>query len=55
VFAIEFSVRNLAAAVLVAVSSLARPDFAAFGALFVIVQFPLIVALLYLYRRKQTG
>jgi BASS family bile acid:Na+ symporter len=55
VFAIEFSVRNLAAAVLVAVSSLARPDFAAFGVLFVIVQFPLIVALLYLYRRKQTG
>jgi BASS family bile acid:Na+ symporter len=55
VFAIEFSVRNLAAAVLVAVSSLARPDFAAFGVLFIIVQFPLIVALLYLYRRKQTG
>jgi len=52
VFAIEFSVRNLGAAVLVAVSSLAQPDFAAFSALFAIFQFPLIVALLYLYRQR---
>ena len=52
VFAIEFSVRNLGAAVLVAVSSLAQPDFAAFSALFAIFQFPLIVFLLYLYRSR---
>ena len=54
VFAIEFSVRNLAAAVLVAVSSLAQPDFAAFSALFLIVQFPLIVVLLYFYRSRES-
>ena len=55
VFAIEFSVRNLGVAVLVAVSSLAQPDFAAFSALFAIFQFPLILGLLYFYRKRETG
>ena len=46
VFAIEFAIRNLGAAALVATATLDRPEFLAFGALFVVVQFPLVVLLL---------
>ena len=46
VFAIEFAIRNLGAAALVAVATLGRPEFLAFGALFVVVQFPLVLLLL---------
>ncbi len=50
VFAIEFAIRNIGAAALVAASTLGRPEFVAFGALFVVFQFPLIVVMLYRYR-----
>lgn len=46
VFAIEFAIRNLGAAALVAVATLGRPEFLAFGAIFVVVQFPLVLLLL---------
>lgn len=46
VFAIEFAIRNLGAAALVASATLGRPEFLAFGALFVLVQFPLVLLLL---------
>lgn len=46
VFAIEFAVRNVGAAALIASSTLGRPEFLAFGALFVVLQFPLIGLLL---------
>jgi BASS family bile acid:Na+ symporter len=46
VFAIEFAIRNLGAAALVAVATLGRPEFLAFGALFVVVQLPLVLLLL---------
>lgn len=51
VFAIEFAVRNAGVAAVVAASSLGRPEFVIFGALFVVVQFPLIMLLLWLNRR----
>jgi len=50
VFAIEFAIRNIGAAALVAASTLGHPEFLAFGALFVVFQFPLIAVLLYRYR-----
>jgi len=46
VFAIEFAIRNLGAAALVATATFDRPEFLAFGALFVVVQFPLVMLLL---------
>lgn len=46
VFSIEFAIRNLGAAALVASATLGRPEFLAFGALFVVVQFPLVLLLL---------
>lgn len=46
VFAIEFAIRNLGAAALVAAGTLGRPEFLAFGAVFVVVQFPLVLLLL---------
>jgi BASS family bile acid:Na+ symporter len=46
VFAIEFAIRNLGAAALVATATFHRPEFLAFGALFVVVQFPLVILLL---------
>jgi predicted Na+-dependent transporter len=49
VFAIEFAIRNLGAAALVAVATLGRPEFLAFGALFVVVQLPLVLLLLKLW------
>jgi len=48
VFAVEFAVRNAGVAAVVAASSLGRPEFVIFGALFVVVQFPLIMLLLWL-------
>jgi BASS family bile acid:Na+ symporter len=50
VFAIEFAVRNAGVAAVVAASSLGRPEFVIFGALFVVVQFPLIMLMLWLNR-----
>ncbi len=50
VFLVEFAVRNIGVAVLIAAGSLDRPEFAAFGALFVTLQFPLM-SLLSLRRR----
>ena len=52
VFAIEFAIRNLGAAALVASATLGRPEFLAFGALFVLVQFPLVLLLLQLRRAR---
>jgi hypothetical protein len=46
VFSIEFAIRNLGAAVLVATATLGRPEFLAFGAVFVVIQFPLVLLLL---------
>lgn len=46
VFAVEFAIRNLGAAALVAVATLGRPEFLAFGAIFVVVQLPLVLLLL---------
>jgi BASS family bile acid:Na+ symporter len=51
-FAMEFAVRNVGAAALVAASTLGRPEFVAFGALFVLYQFPMIALLLYVYSRR---
>jgi BASS family bile acid:Na+ symporter len=52
VFAIEFAIRNLGAAALVATATLGRPEFLAFGALFVVVQFPLVLLLLKVRRAR---
>ena len=54
VYAIEYAVRNAGVAAVVATASLGRPEFVIFGALFVVVQFPLIVLLL-LWRRYSHG
>jgi BASS family bile acid:Na+ symporter len=55
VFAIEFAIRNLGAAALVASATLGRPEFLAFGALFIVVQFPLVTSLLKLRRTRGMG
>jgi len=52
VLSVEFSIRNVGAAALVAASTLGRPEFVAFGALFVVFQSPLIALLLYRYRMR---
>jgi BASS family bile acid:Na+ symporter len=46
VFSVEFSVRNIGIAAVVAATTLGRPEFVIFGALFVVFQFPLIMLLL---------
>lgn len=48
--AIEFAVRNAGIAAVVAASGLGRPEFAAFSALFVVFQFPIVICLIGLYR-----
>lgn len=50
VFSIEFAVRNIGIAAIVTVTTLGRPEFVIFGALFVVFQFPLIMMLL--FRRR---
>ncbi len=50
---IEFAVRNAGIAAVVAASSLGRPEFAAFGALFVVFQFPIVLVLINFYRVRQ--
>lgn len=47
VFAIEFAVRNVGIAAVVAATVLGRPEFVIFGALFVVIQFPLVMLLLW--------
>lgn len=47
VFAIEFAVRNVGIAAVVAATTLGRPEFVIFGALFVVIQFPLIMLLIF--------
>ena len=47
----EFAVRNLAIAALVAVTLLGRTDFVAFGAVLILVQTPLMLLAVVLYRR----
>jgi BASS family bile acid:Na+ symporter len=44
--AVEFAVRNAGIAAVVAASSMGRPELAAFSALFVVFQFPIVVGLL---------
>lgn len=51
-FAVEFSVRNVGIAAVVAATALDRPEFVIFGALFVVIQFPLIMLLLFAYRAR---
>jgi len=46
VFSVEFAVRNVGAAAVVAATTIGRPEFVIFGALFVIFQFPLILLML---------
>jgi len=53
VFSVEFAVRNVGAAALVAASTLGHPEFVAFGALFVVFQFPLIVLFFFFYQNMQ--
>ena len=55
VFAVEFAVRNAGVAAVVAASSLGRPEFVIFGALFVVVQFPLIMLLLWLNQHVESS
>lgn len=52
VLSVEFSIRNVGAAALVATLTLGRPEFVAFGALFVVFQAPLIALLLYRYKAR---
>ncbi len=49
-FAVEFSVRNVGIAAVVAATAMDRPEFVIFGALFVVIQFPLVMLLLYMHR-----
>ena len=51
-FAVEFSVRNVGIGAVVAATALDRPEFVIFGALFVVIQFPLIMLLLFAYRAR---
>jgi len=52
VFSVEFAVRNVGVAALVAASTLGHPELVAFGALFVVFQFPLIVLFFFFYQRR---
>lgn len=49
VFALEFAIRNVGVAAVVGATSLGRPEFVTFGALFVVAQFPLVALLLYIH------
>jgi len=51
VLSIEFAIRNVGITALIAASILGRPEFVAFGALFVVFQFPVMSALIYYSRR----
>jgi BASS family bile acid:Na+ symporter len=55
VFAIEFAIRNLGGAALVALASFDRPDFVVFGAVFVLVQLPMVWGLLAARRFRSTA
>ncbi|MET0068054.1 MAG: bile acid:sodium symporter [Candidatus Thiodiazotropha sp.] len=55
VLSIEFAIRNLGAAALVATTTLGRPEFLAFGALFVVIQLPMVLLLLWLKGRFAEG
>jgi len=52
VLAIEFAVRNVGIAALLAVTTFQQPEFAAFGALFLLFQAPVLILALWLSRRK---
>lgn len=52
---IEFSVRNLPIATLIAVSVLSNPEFALFASVFLLVQFPLVMALVGIRWRSAPG
>lgn len=51
VFAVEFSVRNVGIAAVLALTTLQQPGFAAFGALFLVIQFPLLALASFLTRK----
>jgi len=53
VLAIEFGVRNVGIAALLALTTFQQPEFAAFGALFVLFQAPVLILALLLRRRIQ--
>jgi bile acid:Na+ symporter, BASS family len=55
VLAIEFAVRNVAIAAVLAVSTFRQPEFAAFGALFLVFQFPVLILLLLARRRFRSS
>jgi BASS family bile acid:Na+ symporter len=55
VLAVEFAVRNLGAAAVIASSTLNRPEFLAFGVIFVVLQFPLVGLVLLQARNKQVA
>jgi bile acid:Na+ symporter, BASS family len=50
VLAVEFAVRNVGIAAVLALTTFRRPEFAAFGALFVLFQFPLVALMLLCHR-----
>ena len=53
VLSVEFAVRNIGAAALIAATTLGHPEFVAFGALFVVFQFPMVVLLFLLYKSRK--
>ena len=53
VLAIEFGVRNVGIAALLALTTFQQPEFAAFGALFVLLQAPVLILALLLRRQIQ--
>jgi bile acid:Na+ symporter, BASS family len=55
VLAIEFAVRNVAIAAVLALSTFRQPEFAAFGALFLLFQFPVLILLLLARRRLRSA
>ena len=55
VLAIEFGVRNVGIAALLAVTTFQQPEFAAFGALFILLQAPVLILALLLRRRIQNS
>jgi BASS family bile acid:Na+ symporter len=52
VLAIEFALRNVGIAALLAVTTFQQPEFAAFGALFLLFQAPVLILALWLGKRK---
>jgi bile acid:Na+ symporter, BASS family len=55
VFAVEFSVRNVGIAAVLALTTFQQPEFAAFGALFLVIQFPLLVLASLLIRKTDAA